>query len=434
MNNDIAGGGPRKKPKIVYPDNLVDKPSIHELAADEDHDLGAVDASGPEADAAEAYVADHPKRQIESSQKSIGSEKIDSAPSARRAKLAWLGTKLTKTQKIVALAAAAVLIAGGVLAVLTIRSHQPQTIVVNSSPPPKPKPIYSPLSGLAVSAKEVKLPIIGVMIENTPMARPQSGLSDAGIVYEAIAEAGITRFLALYQESSPKNVGPVRSARPYFIRWADGYSAGYAHVGGSPEALSDIKKWNIRDMDEFGAAGTFHRISSRYAPHNMYTSMSKLRSLADSRGYKFEDFEGFSRKDDKPAATPTAKTISMNISYPDYNVRYVYRSTTNSYERYEGGAPHIDANTGKAVSPKNVVALVMRTGRESDGYHSFYDNIGSGTAYIFEDGDVVKGEWSKPSLTAALALTDANGRPIALNRGQTWITALGAASQLSYKP
>ena len=101
------------------------------------------------------------------------------------------------------------------------------------------------------------------MVENSLAARPQSGLSQAGVVFEALAEGGVTRFMALYQDTTPTNVGPIRSARPYFIEWAMGFDAAYAHVGGSPVALSDIKAWNVQDLNQFYYGGYYHRISSR---------------------------------------------------------------------------------------------------------------------------------------------------------------------------
>src|SRR5262249_15833287 len=139
-----------------------------------------------------------------------------------------------------------------------------------------PAVTLSTLSGLPVDPAVNQRPVTGVMIENSVQARPQSGLNQAGVVFEAIAEGGITRFLALYQDTTPDNVGPIRSARPYYEQWALGFDAGYAHVGGSPEALNDIKAWGVRDLDQFYNSGSYHRISSREAPHNVYTGITTL--------------------------------------------------------------------------------------------------------------------------------------------------------------
>lgn len=307
------------------------------------------------------------------------------------------------------------------------------------SPPPKPKPkpvaIVSPLTGLPVTAAQAKMPITGVMIENSDFARPQSGLSSAGVVFEAIAEAGITRFLALYQTESPStSLGPVRSLRPYFLNWAMGFQASIAHVGGSPEALTDIKNWGGRDIGEFGYGGYYHRISSRFAPHNMYTSLGNLEKINKVKSYTTSEFTPFVRKKAAPAKTPTAATINFNVSYPDFAVKYVYNQAQNTYTRYMAGVKHIDANTGKVIAPNVVIGIVVPYGIESDNYHSRYGVIGSGAAYIFQDGTVTKGTWSKSSHSSNITFTDAAGKPIALDPGQTWITALASASRISYKP
>lgn len=111
-------------------------------------------------------------------------------------------------------------------------------------------PVRSELTGLETTVDKAKRPITAVMVENSPEARPQSGLKDAGVVFEAVAEGGITRFVALYQEAQPDLIGPVRSIRPYFVEWAAGFDAGLAHVGGSELALNMVKSGDyVADLD-----------------------------------------------------------------------------------------------------------------------------------------------------------------------------------------
>lgn len=360
----------------------------------------------------------------------------DSAGKQQTKKWWQLDWPPSKRQIIASVVIVVLTVGGAGVFALTRRPALAQPIVVSGTA--RPRPIVSPLTGLPTTKAGAKLPITGVMIENTPDARPQSGLSSAGVVYEAIAEAGITRFLALYQSNGPINLGPVRSARPYFLRWADGYQAAYAHVGGSPEALSDINQWGIRDIGQFGNPSYYHRINTRYAPHNMYTSLSQLSSLEKSKGYTTSTFQGFTRKRDQPSKSPTATTISMDISYSDYSVLYKYDSKTNRYLRFEGGQPQIDANNNKQLAPNVVVALVIPYSYgaidTSGAYYSVYNNLGSGPAYIFEDGGVVKATWQKASLTSPLRLIGANGKDVPLDAGQTWLTALSSSNELSYQP
>lgn len=300
--------------------------------------------------------------------------------------------------------------------------------------PPKPTTEASTLTGVQVPIGTNQTPITGIMIENSPDARPQSGINAAGVVFEAIAEGGITRFLTLFQETQPDYVGPVRSVRPYYIRWARGFDASIAHVGGSAEALQMIRSPGYKDLDQFFNTGPYWRISQRYAPHNMYTSVPKLHDLEKAKGFTSTNFTGFPRKAEKPAATPTAKSIDFTISSPLYYAHYDYDATTNSYKRSEGGKPHIDEKSGAQLNPKVVIAIVTPQGIDPDGIHTSYNMIGGGKAYIFQDGTVVDGTWSKESETAQIRFGDANGSPLGLNAGQTWITAVGNPSLVKYVP
>ncbi len=301
--------------------------------------------------------------------------------------------------------------------------------------PPKPTTEPSHLTGMPVPPEYNLLPVTGIMIENSPDARPQSGLNQAGVVFEAVAEGGITRFLTLWQEAQPDYVGPVRSVRPYYLQWLQGFDAAVAHVGGSPEALAKIKSDGIKDLDQFYNGGAYQRVTQRYAPHNVYTSLGGLLALEKSKGFTSSNFTGFARKVEKPITTPaTAKTIDFAISGPLYNVHYDYDAASNSYLRSEGGTPHKDERSGQQIKPKVVIALIMPQGLNSDGIHTTYNTLGSGTAYIFQDGTVTQGTWSKASDKEQFRFGDANGSPIGLNPGQTWLTALGATTSVTSAP
>lgn len=310
------------------------------------------------------------------------------------------------------------------------------------TPPPAPKQTApkvvkptteaSKLSGLQVAPEVNKRPVTGVMIENSISARPQSGLYDASVVFEAIAEGGITRFLALFQDTQPTYVGPVRSARPYYIQWLQGFDATYAHVGGSPEALQYVKKNGIKDLDQFHNSSAYQRVSSRYAPHNVYTSIPALVKLAEGKGYKTSNFTGLARKTAAPSKTPTATQIDLDISGANYKVRYTYDSATNTYARVLAGKPHTDEKAGKQIAPNIVVGLVMNYSIQADGVHSAYNVVGSGQACIFQDGVVTKATWKKASAKEQITFTDAEGKAIGLNPGKTWITALKSASNITY--
>lgn len=311
---------------------------------------------------------------------------------------------------------------------------KPADVVAKEETPPAPTTEASRLTGVQISPELNKRAVTGVMIENSPDARPQAGLKDAGVVFEAVAEGGITRFLALFQESQPDHIGPVRSARPYYLDWLLPFDAAYAHVGGSPDALAQIKSLGVKDLDQFSNAGAYQRVSNRYAPHNVYTSSAKLDALEQQKGFTTSNFTGFVRKAESPVEVPAAIAIDLAISSYLYNVHYDYDKVSNSYKRSEGGKPHVDERSGEQIAPKTVVALVMPSGIAADGTHTDYKTVGSGPMFVFQDGGVTQGTWTKADRKAQFTFTDAAGKPLALNPGQTWVTMVGNAGAVTYRP
>lgn len=355
-------------------------------------------------------------------------------------KLFWRNfKKLDKNKQIIIVSVIAgwIIATGGLLwlFIFSARSSPPPPPpppITKKIEPPKPTTIASPLTGIRVKPELASMPVTGVMIENSPDARPQSGLYDAGVVFEAIAEGGITRFLALFQESQPSTIGPVRSVRPYYLDFLKPFDAPIAHAGGSGQALAELSSQGFKDLEAFRNPAYYQRIASRYAPHNLYTSRAKLIELQKSKGWNSSKFEGFIRKDEKKLATPTAKSINLNISGYYYNPRFDYDSGTNSYLRFLAGAPHNDEAAKKQINPKVVVVLVMS--HHYSGIYSVYGVNGRGEAYIFQDGAVTKGSWLKASRNNQLSFVDANNKPIALNPGQTWISLVSSTDAIKFNP
>jgi len=328
------------------------------------------------------------------------------------------------------------IIATGVGLIVMLSLHREPTIS-DKIVVPKPKEIpkfYSPLTGADTTEEATKRPITAIMIENSPEARPQSGLKQGGVIYEAIAEGGITRFVVLYQESRPQLIGPVRSVRPYYVEWASAYDPAVAHVGGSQRALSMIRGGNYGlDMDQFFNASTYWRSTDRVAPHNVYTSFDKLDALRTAKGKTSSTFESSPRKDELTPAkitaarekgTVAANSLSLDISSGQFHVEYAYQADTNTYKRSQGGVEHLDREDG-LIAPKVVVAIKVPMSIEmEDGYREQITTTGSGQAYVFQDGTVIEGRWKRDGEKSRLILTDADGKEIALNRGQTWITAV----------
>lgn len=361
------------------------------------------------------------------------------AKPARKNPIVWF--KNLSGKKQIAVIAVIILLVGGAgggtAFALLHKNKKAAPVVQKEQPkpePPKPTTEASRLTGIQISPELNKRPVTAIMIENSPDARPQSGLIDSGVVFEAIAEGGITRFLTLHLEDQPDYIGPVRSVRPYYIDWLHGFDAAVAHVGGSADGLSKIRSEGIKDLDQFANSDAYWRVNTRYAPHNMYTSMAKLDVVSNRKGYTSSTFTSWPRKGDQAAATPTAATIDLSISSYLYNAHFDYDKATNTYKRSEGGKPHVDEKSGTQLAPKVVVATVMNYTAAYNGVNSLYDNIGSGKCYIFQDGTVTEGTWNKASGKEQILFKDANGQQIKLNAGQTWVSVVDAASDVVYKP
>ncbi len=369
----------------------------------------------------------------------VDNTKMQKPKQPKKSPLAWFKELSGKKQIAVIIALILVIggAGGGTAWALLHKNKKPTPVVKKEQPkpePPKPTTEASRLTGAQISPDLNKRPVTAIMIENSPDARPQSGLIDSGAVFEAIAEGGITRFLTLHLEDQPDYIGPVRSVRPYYIDWLHGFDAAVAHVGGSGDGLAKIKNEGIKDLDQFANSDAYWRISSRYAPHNMYTSMAKLDVVSNRKGYTSSTFTSWPRKEDQIAATPTASTIDLAISSYLYNAHFDYDKATNTYKRSEGGKPHVDEKSGKQIAPKVVIAAVMNFGISYNGVNSRYDNIGSGKCYVFQDGTVTEGTWNKASGKEQILFKDANGQQIKLNAGQTWVSVVGSASGVTYKP
>ena len=307
---------------------------------------------------------------------------------------------------------------------------------------------------------------LGIMIENHQEARPQSGLSSADVIYEAVAEGGITRFLSIFYCQNAEEVGPIRSARTYFLDFVSEYGASplYAHVGGAnqdgpADALSQIEDYGwteVNDMNQFSIGfPTFWRDYDRLGhpaatEHTMYSTTEKLLQFAaTSRGLKVEDKNGipwtkgfvpYSFKEDASVSQrPTSQTIHLEFwtTNSAYAVDWVYEPIANIYKRNNGGVAHVDRNTSKQLTTKNIVVLRMVETNANDGYennlHLLYKTKGSGKASIFMDGKQIMGTWRKDSRTARTLLFDSAGSAIKFDRGTIWFEILPTDGILTVK-
>ncbi|MBR3319928.1 DUF3048 domain-containing protein [Candidatus Saccharibacteria bacterium] len=328
---------------------------------------------------------------------------------------------------------------------------------------------YSRLSGEEISDESISShPTYCVQIPNgVDGARPQVGLQDAKVVFEAIAESGITRFAAIFQDP-PAVVGPIRSLRLYYLQWDLPFDCTVVHAGGSDEALQAVKEYNVRDLTE--NYSFMWRSSANYTVqrlwNNLFTSNEYLNGHSSINGYLSSDVRSFTRftpvqaarnkidvqaaehlKIDRPSTgdtdvlTPKVTHITMHIgAMPNFNPVYDYDASTNTYTRsYETGAEHTSYDcTGKTgevtpelvceekpVTASVVIGMMVQERKASyDNYHEDISTIGAGDAYIFQNGTVIKATWEKPARDSQISFKDSDGNEISLVPGKTWITAV----------
>jgi hypothetical protein len=309
----------------------------------------------------------------------------------------------------------------------------------SASPAPTPATKLSPLTGVPVDPALADRPVTAVIVENHPDARPQSGLSQAGVVYEANAEGGITRFLALFQDQKPATIGPVRSLRTYFLDFGLEYNAPLAHAGGNADALDLVSPLGLKDMNALSfASDGFYRDHSRNvaSEHTLYTTSDKLDALETRLGFfKPSSFTPSPRKPDAPNPSAPHPNVHIDYSYAGYQVDYQYDANSNDYGRLMAGAPHLDRNTGKQIRVKNIVIEMMPTsyGVTRIGEQTvLMGQVGRGQGWVLRDGDAVAVTWVKDSHSARTKLLDAAGNDVPLDPGNTWYSIVPVGKNVSF--
>jgi len=283
-----------------------------------------------------------------------------------------------------------------------------------------------------------KCPVLyAVMVENHFDARPLSGIAKADMVFEFPVEGGITRFMAIFNSSSTvAKIGPVRSARPYYVEYARSLDAVYAHVGGSPEALNRINGlYNFKNLDEMANENTFWRDSRRYAPHNAYTSIKKINQAYKNKKWHNDVKDVFWKFIDPEKTTTSTKKINDNTSVQaikilyggSYNVKWVYDLLQKKYIRYQANSKQYDQDQ-TLVEFKNII-IIYTNQKVLDKKGRLRITVnGNGKAIIISNGQQQIVSWHKKS-GEFIYFLDEDGQEVKFNPGKTWLSFITLKNQ-----
>jgi hypothetical protein len=397
----------------------------------------------------------------DSHRSSLGSSRRDSRRSSQNSSPDSQKKKLLLGGGII-LAFAVVLVA---VAVFILRPPAPEEPAPPPPPPPEeslvvedvpllqepePPPLVFPLTGVPTDDKAATLRrTLSVKIENTPMARPQTGLPRADVVYETVTEGGITRFNCLFQSDIPEEVGPVRSARLSDLSIVPQYDAIFFFSGANSYVRGEITSAALSDMSHTKASSLYYRVDYREAPHNLYLRLANSITRADEKGFattldtpRSLEFSFSGEKDGvdgEPesapaaqwAALPDATYISVGFS-TSYVAEWAWDTATQTYLRSMDGAT-IDAATGEQIAATNVIVLWTSYVDAPDDKTLFLDLNGKGQATLFIGGKRVEGTWESNGATPP-RFKDANGDPILLSPGKTWFQVLDPTWPLTSTP
>ncbi|CAM3463931.1 DUF3048 domain-containing protein [Marinicrinis lubricantis] len=293
-------------------------------------------------------------------------------------------------------------------------------------------PFTAPLTGLGTEDHLQQRPV-SIMVENSPAARPQSGLQYADIVYEILAEGEITRFVAIYHSEDAEVIGPVRSIRPYFVEIGDGLDAVIVHAGWSQDAMNLLSARKLNHLDAvYGDHEYYWRSDERKAPHNLYTSLEKIAEGAEDRGFR-EVWEPvmpvFTEADDVIAGQAVAK-VTMDY-LQGYQVAYEYSDEDGLYYRIMAGEPHVDKETETPLSAMNVlICRAAHTVTDSAGRREV-DIFGPGEGYLLQKGQMNEVTWEYRN--GMIRAYDESGQEMPLVPGKTWIQVVPQSSNVEFE-
>lgn len=419
-------------------------------------------------------------QKIDQAQKEIAAEKYFNTQEALK-RIPVKNPRFKKSISFLIIFAAIVLGCGLGALIFTVaqpkEDGEKESLSVSEKWKTEPSKTLSPLTGEELENPSLSnLPTFCVQIPNgLDGARPQVGLNEAGVIFEAIAEAGITRLAAIFQNPTSSIIGPIRSLRMYYLEWDTPFDCTIVHAGGADDAIKAVSSGKYRDLTENYAymwrGNSYGALNRQW--NNLFTSANYLKSFNETNGFTTSNIKSFQRETKKNAEISRVKNNSENplnidsgtessvniintkvnnitINYGGdvyFNPTYAYNSKTNSYDRFYNGEPHMSYNcTGELgevtpeetcgeptqISPKVVIAIKVNETKAADGYHESITTIGSGEAYIFQNGEVIDGFWEKSSRDSQIIFKDEKKIELKLIPGQTWISAIPTYGTVTY--
>jgi hypothetical protein len=329
-----------------------------------------------------------------------------------------------------------VLIAGGVGAVMALGGagigpsaggNRSPGAAAQTTPPPPPE---CPLSGINPTAAVPSRPALAVKVENLPSARPQTGLSWADIVFEEPVEAGITRFIAVYQCQNASRIEPVRSGRLTDVNILVQFGRPlFAYAGAVRPVKRAVRDADLIDIsfDVARVSRAYHRDPNRQAPHNLYSSTKELYTAARGMYEPRAPEPVFTYSDSVPTSAVRARRVHVPFSSSS-DVFWKWSKTKKAWLRFHGTVPHVSSD-GTQFSAKNVIVQIVETRLtdivDANGARSpEVISVGTGKAYVFRNGRVIKGTWERDSAADLTKFVDVNGDEIPLTTGNTWVELL----------
>lgn len=288
---------------------------------------------------------------------------------------------------------------------------------------------------------------LAVMIDNNVGSSSQAGLQDSYINYEIIVEGGLTRIMAIYKDKEVGLIGPVRSSRHYFLDYAMEHDAVYAHYGWSPQAEKDIKNLNINNINGMVDSGVFVRDKNSAAPHNVFTSSSRLRNYFSNKdydeetsnwrvlNYSYTDVNFSTGEQDESLEVQennASKADKVSMSYSNNQIRsYTYDDTNEYYLRFMNNSPHLDKNSRQQLHFKNIIIMKVNNRLLDNEGRQTLDTTGEGEGYYITNGYSIPIKWSKDSRSSKTIYSYENGEELSVNDGNTFIQIVPMNSNIT---